>query len=167
MTGSHLAFLDGTPILAIAIDDAITRDSDVRSSFSIDGRLETTGVQAFKGGLDNGIERLVGSKENDGTGFEMQFDIAFEHDRSRVPHALWDHEFATTLLAQCINSLGKCLGIESDTIAHSAKVGQFYLIVGNNGSLHFRHTERKFLCVLLVRVVCLCAKTDCQGCNES
>ena len=54
-----LAALDGTPVLAVAVDDALTGNGDVLALYSRQGRLAAARVEALEGGLDDGIERVV------------------------------------------------------------------------------------------------------------
>ena len=67
--------LHGTPVLAISVDDAMSRDADIGSTIGREWRLTATGVKALEGCLDKGIEVFVGSKLDDGTSLQVQVDI--------------------------------------------------------------------------------------------
>ena len=56
MLSSDLFLLDRTPILAIAIDNALAGNGNVLSTLGAQRRLQTTGVKTFERGLDDRIQ---------------------------------------------------------------------------------------------------------------
>ena len=130
-----LLVLDGTPVLSVAVNDAVTRDADVGGTNGRERRLTTAGVEALEGGLDDGVERLVGSKLDDGAMFEMQVDVGLQDDGSRVPHATRHNEMAAAGLVKLVDGLGEGVGAEGDAVACGTKVGKHNLEVGDDGSL--------------------------------
>ena len=140
--GGNLLLLHGAPVLAVTVDNALAGDGNVLSTLGTERRLQTTGVQTLERGLDDRIQRLIGSKEDDGASLQVQLDVALEHDGTGMPHTLRHHQLTTALLAEGIDGLGKGLRVQRDTVAHATKVGELDLTVGNGRSLHLRHLER-------------------------
>ena len=72
----------------------------------------------------------------------MQFRMAFKADRPRKPDAVRDNKAASALLLQGLESPGKSLRAEGDTIPHGPEVREHHFPAGNGGKLYFRHVER-------------------------
>ena len=132
----HFLTLQGPPVLAVAIDDTLARDGDVLGTIGTQGRLAPAGIESLERGLDEGIEGLVGSKENDATFLDMQIDVTLEHNRTGEPHATGHHQPATTFGRKCLNGLGKGIRAKGLAIAYGTEVGEQHLTVGNLRSLH-------------------------------
>ena len=155
LTLSHLALLDRTPELAIAVNHALTSDGDILGTIGRERRLTTTRIKSLERGLDNRIERLVARELDDGTHLQMEVDVGLEHDGTCEPHASRHHQMTTALLCQGRNSLLESFGIQSGAIAYSAELLQVHRVGRNNGSADLRHLKRQFLRVLLVGILCL------------
>ena len=86
----------------------------------------------------------------------MQVDIRLQHDRSCEPHALRNDQATATLLRECINCLGKSVGVQSHTIVNGTEVAQVNLTVRELRSFYLRHLEGQILGKTLVGILTLC-----------
>ena len=152
---SNLGFLQWTPIFAVSIDGTLTGDSHVLQVSTRDRRLAATGVKTFERGFYERIEVDISRKEDDTTFFDMQVDVAFQCDRTCKPYTLWNNQFTTAFLVQCINRFLESISTKRRTIADSSEILEVNLVGRELRACYLLHLEWKIL-VKLVIIVGFC-----------
>ena len=106
-TSCQLILLHGTPSGTVSVDDTLSCHGYVFRTDGRQRRLATPRIQPLESDLRQRIERLIGAEKNQGTLFEMQFDIVFQHDRAREPHTGRYDDTTATLFSKRIDSIGE------------------------------------------------------------
>ena len=96
----HLAAFYFTPGVPVAVDDAPAGNGDIVGTRGVDRRKAAAHVQAFKIRIDDGIQILIGRKNDDGILFHPQFRAAGQGDRAGQPDAGRHREDTASTLGQ-------------------------------------------------------------------
>ena len=131
----------GTPRGAVAVDDALTRDSDILRTDGRQRRLAAPRVQSLERDLRQRIERFVVAEKDQRALFKVQFDAVFQHDRPRVPYAGRNDDPAAALFGECVDRIGECLGAKRMAVGHRAVIGDADAAIGNGRTRHGGHVE--------------------------
>ena len=142
LPGGELAAFHGAPRVAVAVDDAEARNGHVLGVHRRNGRLAAPRIEPLESNLHERIERLVIAEHNHGVLLQVQLDIVFQHDGSRVPHARRNHHAAAALRREGVDGGRKGPGRKRMGVARSAEIGHAHR-TRRNGRLHDgRHLER-------------------------
>ena len=80
---AHLLAFHRAPVVAVAVNDALTSDGNVLAFRGADAG------KALAGRLGIDEERLVGRHQDDGVLLQVQFDVVLQLDGPRQPDTLW------------------------------------------------------------------------------
>ena len=134
---ADLAALDGPPPLAVAVDDALAGDADVRAAAGLDAALDLAVVVEEFG--------LVGGEEDNGAALQVKVDAVLERDGARQPDSRRDDEMPAALLRQLAYGLGEGFRVGGDAVSDAAEIGQRDRQGRDGGLLRLRQLHRKIL----------------------
>ena len=148
LDGAHLLALDGTPLCAVAVDDAFARNGDVLTLRGAYGRHALLGVLLVN------EQPFVWREEDDGVLVEVQVDVVLEHDGAREPDAGRHDQTSAALLGELADAFSECLCVERQTITYATHVSQHDAVGGDDGCGDLLQCDRQVLIILRV-VLCL------------
>ena len=159
---AHLIALHGSPVFAIAVDDALASDSDVLAFRSTDAGVDTVARLGF--GVN--IEFLIGREDNKGVLVKMQLNIVLEGDRTSEPYTFRNHQSAASQLVQLTDALAEGFRVNCYTVSNAPNVLDIDFVGRYHGSAYLFYFNRQILIILRV-VLCLHRdRQQKQGCHE-
>ena len=126
----HLLPLQGTPEMPVAVDSPLSGNRYIGQVASRNGRLAPAGIQPFEHRFHQGIQVDIGREEDDRSLFDMQVDVAFQHDRACKPYAGRHRKPASALLRERVDGAGKRFGTKLCTVAHRPEIAQIDFVIG-------------------------------------
>ena len=137
----HLAALDLPPGVAVSVNDALAGNGNVRGAFRVERRQAAAHIQAFKIGVDDGIQALVRGENDNGILVQVQLDMALQADRSGEPDTGRHLQAAAAQAGELVDGLGKGLRIQRNAVPHCAKIRQAHAAVRDGRELDTGHFE--------------------------
>ena len=127
---AHLAAFHAAPPFAVSVDDAFTRNADVRPLAGGNARYGLAVLQ---------VRGAVGREEDDRIPLQVQVNMVLQGDGPGDENAGRHHEMPAALLLQGADRLLEGGGVVRDAVAYAAELRETYRVVRNHRQLRFRH----------------------------
>ena len=99
--------LQRAPVMTVSVDSSLACYRHILQITTGNRRLATTGIQTLKYSFHQRIEVYIGREKDNGSFFQMQIDITFQHNRSCQPNTGRNNEMPSPLFGKGIDCIGK------------------------------------------------------------